>query len=551
MKTRWLGPVLAGALLGAAAWLPAQAAGAAVDQRLISPQQARELAGKEWGASAAGQYLAGRLAQSERDYGSAADYLEGALSWDPNNLDLRRRVFLLMLAEGRLADALPHAYPLARDGSDPMLPAIAQAAAAMREGDYEAALKHFGTLDNAGVAGLIRLLGQAWALVGKGDIAAARASLGFSADQAQWRGLIGVHQALIEDVGGGGAAAAYSALARNDDVKSARAAALFENFRVRQSDSSVEPLVATAEDGLGEAFFSIAAALNQGDRDLSALIYGQIGLNIAPDNDLLRLLVAEVIAGQGRYEDAAAMFATIPEGSPYRYDAQIARARNLARADMADEAVSVLRNLSAADPSKAEAASLLGDVLRGEARFDEAVAAYDEAAARIGEMTADHWRLLYSRGIALERSGKWARAESDLRAALAFNEDEAYILNYLGYSWIDRGENLEQAEQMVRCAAELRPQDGFIADSLGWVYYRTGRYAEAVAELERAVTLEPLDPVINEHLGDAYWQVGRKTEARFQWRRALNLEPEADLIPVLEEKLRCGVDRCAMAGKTD
>ena len=190
---------------------------------------------------------------------------------------------------------------------------------------------------------------------------------------------------------------------------------------------------------------------------------------------------------------------------------------------------------------------MLGDILRGEERFDEAIAAYDAAEAQLGTITAYNWRLLYSRGIALERSGQWERAEADLQKALQMQPDEALVLNYLGYSWIDRGEHLEKADGMVQRASELKPEDGFIADSLGWAYYRTGRYEDAVRELERAITLQPVDPVINEHLGDAYWQTNRKAEARFQWRRALNFKPPAKLVPTIEEKLRCGLERCAVA----
>ena len=104
------------------------------------------------------------------------------------------------------------------------------------------------------------------------------------------------------------------------------------------------------------------------------------------------------------------------------------------------------------------------------------------------------------------------------------------MLNYLGYSWVDMGMNLDQAKGMLNRAVELRPNDGFVVDSLGWVYFRLGEYQNAVEQLERAVELEPGDPVINEHLGDAYWRVGREREARFQWRRALSLEPEADAV---------------------
>ena len=90
-------------------------------------------------------------------------------------------------------------------------------------------------------------------------------------------------------------------------------------------------------------------------------------------------------------------------------------------------------------------------------------------------------------------------------------------MNYLGYSWVDMNMNLDEALDMIRKAVDLRPSDGYIVDSLGWAYYRLGRFDEAVRELERAVSLKPDDPVLNDHLGDAYWRAGRKLEATFQW----------------------------------
>jgi Flp pilus assembly protein TadD len=183
----------------------------------------------------------------------------------------------------------------------------------------------------------------------------------------------------------------------------------------------------------------------------------------------------------------------------------------------------------------------LGDILRGHERFEEAAKAYDKALARIKNPEPRHWTLFYARGIAFERSKQWPRAEADFLSALKFKPEQPYVLNYLGYSWIDKGLYLERAQGMIAKAAELRPNDGYIVDSLGWVHYRLGRYDDAARELERAVELRPEDPIINDHLGDAYWRVGRKREAAFQWNRSLTLNPEKDLISVINRKLKIGL----------
>jgi len=148
---------------------------------------------------------------------------------------------------------------------------------------------------------------------------------------------------------------------------------------------------------------------------------------------------------------------------------------------------------------------------------------------------------LYARGISLEQTKQWPRAEADFLKALEFRPDQPYVLNYLGYSWVDQGLNLDKARGMIKKAVSLRPNDGYIVDSLGWAHYRLGEYADAVRELERAAELRPEDPVINDHLGDAYWRVGRQTEARFQWLRALGLEPKPGLAAILKEKIKSGL----------
>jgi Flp pilus assembly protein TadD len=205
--------------------------------------------------------------------------------------------------------------------------------------------------------------------------------------------------------------------------------------------------------------------------------------------------------------------------------------------DRSNESQAMLREIAAEHPDDPDPLSELGDILRRREKYVEAVAAYDQAIARIGALQPRHWRLLYARGIALERSKQWPRAEADFLQALEFEPDEPFVLNYLGYSWVEQGKNLDKAEEMIRKAVELRPSDGYIVDSLGWVLYRLGRHEEAVVHLERAAELKPEDPVINDHLGDAYWAVGRQREARYQWQTALASDPEPELKTAIEQKL--------------
>jgi tetratricopeptide (TPR) repeat protein len=220
----------------------------------------------------------------------------------------------------------------------------------------------------------------------------------------------------------------------------------------------------------------------------------------------------------------------------------VQEALNLNALDRHQEAIALLSDLVEEDRSDIATSVALGNVYRSQRMFEEAGEVYDSAINVLGDVPPAYWTLYYYRGIAHERTGEWTKAEADFRKALEMEPEQPLVLNYLGYSWIDRGENLEEALDMVRRAVRARPDDGYIIDSLGWAYYRLGRYEDAVRELERAVTLRPLDPVINDHLGDAYWKVDRKLEAMFQWSHALENDPEEDLRGKIEAKLAGGLD---------
>jgi len=309
------------------------------------------------------------------------------------------------------------------------------------------------------------------------------------------------------------------------------------------------PLIDTAKEGLAEALFDLASVVNQPETIDLALLYARCALQLRPDLALARLLLSDVLSAQNKPEESLAILAEFPPNSPYSWSARLRVAANLEMLDRTDEAVAQLKNMSSEAPTRAGADMQLGDLLRAKKRFNEAVDAYDEAIRRLrASGMPERWSLYYSRGIALERSGQWKPSEADLLHALELKPDQPLVLNYLGYSWIDRGENLERGLKMIEKAVELRPEDGYIVDSLGWAHYRLGDYSNAVEYLEKAIELVPEDPTINDHLGDAYWQSGRPSEARFQWRRALQFGPEADEIKPIEAKLDRGLVSPTRAG---
>ena len=264
---------------------------------------------------------------------------------------------------------------------------------------------------------------------------------------------------------------------------------------------------------------------------------------------LPRLLVGDVLMSRERFADAVETYRKIKPGTAYGWSARLRVADALYELGKLDEAIAQLETMAKERKDRVEPLINLGNYLRYKEKYKESVGAYDRAMERIGDPSKSNWGLYYSRGIALERSGGWERAEKDFLKALEFEPEQPYVLNYLGYSWVERGKNLDQAQAMIERAVKQRQNDGYIVDSMGWVLYRLGKYEDAVQHLERAVQLRPQDPVINDHLGDAYWRVGRKHEARFQWHRAISFKPSDEEKAKIETKLDKGMGPAEPVGK--
>jgi Flp pilus assembly protein TadD len=296
--------------------------------------------------------------------------------------------------------------------------------------------------------------------------------------------------------------------------------------------------VRNATDGLAEAYLALAAALRSQDSNEFALVLLQLALDARPDLTAGRLLLADIMDTRGHPDAALAALAPIPDGDPLAVVIRLRRAALTQRTGDTDGALRMLAQIAHDYPDRSEPPAMEGDILRIKRRFADAVVAYDHAIALMGPPMPGSWPIFYDRGVALERSHQWPRAEADFLKALELSPDQPMVLNYLGYSWADQGRNLARARSLIERAAEARPNDGAILDSLGWVILRQGDVAKAVQFLERATELEPEDSAINGHLGDAYWAAGRKLEAEFQWRRSLTLNPEPEDVPKLQAKLR-------------
>ncbi|HLA20039.1 MAG TPA: tetratricopeptide repeat protein, partial [Pseudolabrys sp.] len=313
------------------------------------------------------------------------------------------------------------------------------------------------------------------------------------------------------------------------------------NEMPRQAGGKLPRLVDSAQAGAAEALYGLGASLGRrGGEDLG-LVYLQLSLHLAPSHPLALLSLADLYESLKKPALALKVYERVPANSPLHRNAVIQMAANLDALDRSEEAGKRLDALIKARPDDAEAIMALGNILRGHKKFAECADVYSKGVATIAAPVKANWVIFYFRGICYERSKQWPKAEADLKKALALFPDQPHVLNYLGYSWIDQGANLDEGMDMIKRAVQQRPDDGYIVDSLGWAYYRIANYEEAVKNLERAIELKPEDPTINDHLGDAYWRIGRVLEAKFQWAHARDLKPDPEELPKIEEKLKSGL----------
>jgi len=543
----------------------AQPGGGGQQQRATSRQVAS--------ISLSGRYLASRVAEQDHDYENGADQLDLALAQRPGDLELLYSTFRLRTYAGRI-DAAAQLAPqvlAARpgDGIANLVLAIQQ----IRRGEYRAAEQQLGRIGAENQFGPLRELVVAWLRAGQKDFVAARTALArLKTDNERSQAPIVVVEAQIDEMAGDKAAAetkyrraveldpsalrvvtaAADGLRRLGKADDART--LLKTFGDKYSDSVVMdgamaanapmPKPPTPASGISEILFDIGSALNADTRNQRgdlALIFEQFAVDLKPDHDFAWLTIARLYEQWGNSAKALAAYGKVGPTSPLYWQARLRVAALDAQDERFDSAVSKLRVLVAEKPDRIDAALTLADLLRSKERYADAVAAYDTAIQRIGTVEERHWPVFFGRGMVLERIKQWPRAEADMKKALELSPEQPYVLNYLGYSWIDQGLNLDAGMKMLKRATELRPDDGAITDSVGWAYYRLGQFDKAVEWLERASEQKGEDATVVEHLGDAYWHVGRHREARFQWARAMNQKPEKDRIPIILDKISNGL----------
>lgn len=522
-------------------------------------------------------FVAGALAQQSLMFADSASHYLQALEADPDNRLIASRAFFQLLYAGRMDEAANIAVELS-ETSDAVfnddLVALLYVLEAFKREDWQAARQRLDSVEMSGFGGMLSPLLIGWTHAAEQDYPLAEQALSAMEIDNRLKPIADEHRAYMLDhlQDYDGAQVKYLQLAnalqpqslqpliayadmlartgRRDEARSflGEQTARYSNnrFLLREGQliaAGLRPTQssATPRGAVGGTFYRLASEFSRSSAPQAAVVYLRIASFLTPEVADIYFMIGNLMDEMGNSEAAATAYGAVPAASGLQIIAEERRINALRRAGMVDEAEDALRSAIRDYPRQSIYLVSLGDILRERRDFPEAILHYNRAIDLNRESGRLDWFAYFARGVSYEQSKDWEKAEADFLTALEINPDEPSVLNYLGYSWIDRGMRVEEAKGLIEKAVEQRPEDGFIVDSLGWVNYLTGDYEEAVRLLEKAVRMEPDDVTINHHLGDAYWKVGRFIEARFQWQHAIDSEPDADELAQLREKMELGL----------
>ena len=522
-----------------------------------------------------GGYLAGRHALSTKDFDAASTYLSRAIEDDIENPELLNGLISVQVSLGDIGAAKISSDNLDLLGVQTQLSNMVKIAIQLRNRDFDNAKQQIET--EQGINPLLDKIVTGWAFADQGNFEDAETifdEIGKGSSLAQFSQMqkasmlaaYGRYESALNTIenleknsnrisidaralkvqlllklDNKEEATEYFSKIFGDGVNSDAA-----NLRMQVEDHpnaySIEESL-SLEAGIAYAFYAIADILKDDADPNTALLYVRLAQYLNENSQKAILLAADLLEQMGQYDLAVAEYAKISPSSSYFLSSELGRVGALRDGGKTEAALEVLYYLSREFSDIGIVHNSLGDFLRREERYSEAKIAYDRAVDIYRENNNVSWVVLYARGITHERLQEWDKAESDFRNALTINPDQANVLNYLGYSLIDRGEKLDEAMTMIEKAVSLQPESGYIVDSLAWGLFKLGKYEIAIPHMEKAAELMPVDPIVTDHLGDLYWAVGRQLEAKFQWRRALSFDPELKDATRIREKLRIGLDR--------
>ncbi len=522
----------------------------------------------------AGAYLAANHANAVNDYAAAAAFYSKALLQDPDDAFILQNAILSYAITGEIDGAIKLSKEITNLEFGSQLSDLILLSSAVQKGEFKDGLVLLEKTKDR-LSPLLYGLLKGWLQVGSGDMSAAAQQFDSMDKPDALRVFAQYHKALAIAMAGDferadkimqgeagnplhinrGSLLAHAQiltqLGKFDEAEKLIATSVSGTSdqqllvllaKIQSKEVLSFDFIRSAKDGASETFLTLASVLSSEENERFSLIYARIAEHMRPDNIQALLLLSDLLKDQEQYDLATELLAKVPVDHPLYLNAEIGRADTLVDAGKPQAAIAVLQRLVGSHPENSRLSMILGDVYSGEKQYREANKAYSVSIDLMEKENGAQWFLYYARGVSYERLSEWEKAEVDFRKALALSPDQPSTLNYLGYSLVEKGIKLDEAQDLIERAVKGRPNDGFITDSLGWLLYRIGKFDEAVAPMERAAELMPTDPVINDHLGDVYWKVGRNREARFQWSRALSFEPEEKDAVRIRHKLDVGLD---------
>lgn len=563
------------AMLGLALWfrLPY------MHQVAVLPQAVKEV---DIAKTFTGDYLAGYMASKQGDWQKAAELFEQSRERAPENTALLENAYTFKLLYGEVGDAMKLArqQPEATDTSS--VSVILRATDAVMAKDYTKANQLLGRImpgkqEEISVGTVISPLLLAWVKLGEGKTEEGLALLQQMKEREMVQALASYQLGLAyEMLGRNKEAETEYNEALEGDIKPYHFVLAVGSFYARRHNADAAKAVFEgylSSNPASELFAKEEAAVEHGDfayfGNKLSIIDGWVevlmeGVRIAYQSNLndegiayLQLVnylkpvfPQSIMLLAGHYEEvndytrANIFYSRIPASSSFYWESRINRARNDYKSGHKEEAEKALQALVQEKPKDYAAPLEFAELLRLDSRFQQAASMYETVISRIPKPLSQHWYIYFAQGVAYEQSDQWEKAEKSFQKALDLSPGQPDVSNYLGYSWLMKGKETEKARAMIETAVAARPDDAHVLDSMGWMLFLTGEYAQAIDYLEQAIEAMPYDATVNDHLGDLYWRVGRFKEAHYQWERALHASspaPEADQIRKITRKLSDGL----------
>jgi len=523
-----------------------------------------------------GAYLAGRVAHIRRDFDNAADYYKVAKDDGADNNVMLNQLYLLLASQGRIEEAAKYAQEAIDKGIHNSFAYMVVATQKMYHGEYAQVIKIMNQIDDPFYKSFISPMFNAWGYAGLNDKTKALQELNILNREDGFKSVYAMQKAMLLDYLGDNknAKSAYEAILnnRNSEV-SLRMLDIITNFYIRNGnkdlalammgvtinsqaldsllaalknkiakadEKNTSPILSSPRVGAAESLFAVVSTFRYAEAIDVAHMYAALTIYLNPEYSTAKIMMADIFESRDMFENANKIYDSIDKKDVGYYPAQIKKARNLVKLGNVKAAEILLKSLSE-DYNDVQVNMELGDLLRINNRYGEAVEYYDKAIAKTSNKSS-LWVLYYAKGVALERAGKWKQAEEVLLKAYNINK-HYMVLNYLGYSWLLQKQHIEKAFEFIVDAYNQAPNDPSINDSLGFALYNLGYYDKALPYLEKAAEMYPSSAVVTAHLGDAYWFAGRKNEARFQWQHALGLKDDSGEIEakILKRKIKAGI----------